>query len=262
MDSFAGKAAVVTGGGSGIGAEIVRRLLVRGANVLALDINAEGLADLASPAVAGAPQGQLCTTVADVTVEEQVAAAVAEAVGTFERLDLVFNVAGKARFGTILDGKAGDWFATVQLVLGGTYFGIRHGGRAIRAAGNGGAIVNVSSINAHVPAFAVSAYSVGKAAVEHLTKNAALELSAFGIRVNTVLPGLIDTPGTAALFANPRILEDFTSRIAVGRPGSPGEVAGPCLYLASEEARYITGTSLVVDGGWEITNYPRLDKHR
>ena len=256
MSGLNGKAAVVTGGASGIGAAVVRRLVSEGVSVCALDISEEGLDKLAASL-----DRPIRTAVADVTNEEQVAHAISSAAFAFGQLDLVFNIAGGQRFGSILDGSTDDWFATLQLVLGGTYFGIRHGGRAIRDAGNGGAIVNVASLNAHIPSVLISAYATGKAAVEHLTKNAALELAPFGIRVNAVLPGLVDTPLTAPVMALPALQQDFISRILLGRCAEPDDIAGPCVYLAGEDARYITGTSLMVDGGWEISNYPVLTNY-
>lgn len=89
-------------------------------------------------------------------------------------------------------------------------------------------------------------------------KNAALELAEKGIRVNSVLPGLVRTPLTASYFDGGTVESDFRARILADRPAEPEELAGPCLYLASDEASYINGTSLVVDGGWEITNYPDM----
>ena len=124
-----------------------------------------------------------------------------------------------------------------------------------------GAIVNISSLNAHVPLFGGSAYASGKAGVEMFTKNAALELGRNGIRVNAILPGLVATPLTARFIGNEALYQDYIQRIVLGRAASPEEIAAPTLFLASDEARYVTGTSLVVDGGWEITNYPDLSKY-
>lgn len=126
----------------------------------------------------------------------------------------------------------------------------------------GGAIVNVASLNAHVPMYGGSSYAAAKAGVENFTKSAALELAEDRIRVNAVLPGLVDTPLTESFFEVPELAQDFNNRIPLGRPAVPDEIADPCLYLASEQARYITGTSIVVDGGWEISNYPDLKPYQ
>jgi NAD(P)-dependent dehydrogenase (short-subunit alcohol dehydrogenase family) len=253
---FEEQVALVTGGASGIGAAIVARLLAEGARVLALDINGAPLAE--AEAKAG---DALAVAVADVTSEAQVSDAVGLAVSRFGRLDVAFNVAGAARFGSVLDGTEEDWSATVDLVLKGTYLGTKHAARAIRDGGRGGAIVNVASLNAHVPMYGGSSYSAGKAGAENFTKSAALELARHRIRVNAVLPGLVETPLTAPLLANAELRADYLARIPLGEAAGPADIAGPCLYLASADARYITGTSLVVDGGWEITNYPDLGRY-
>ena len=122
----------------------------------------------------------------------------------------------------------------------------------------GGSIVNISSLNAHVPMHTGAAYSSAKAGVEMFTKNAALELAVDQIRINAVLPGLIDTPLTKRRLVNKPLMEVWLDRIPLGRPGLPEDVAKACLFLAGDDAAYITGTSLVVDGGWEITGYPDL----
>ncbi|MBN9791522.1 short-chain dehydrogenase [Pseudonocardia sp. TMWB2A] len=251
MTDFTGRVALVTGAASGIGAAITARLHAAGASVLLADIDAGRLA-------AGPSGERLRTAVTDVTRAADVEAACAAAVEAFGGLDLVFNVAGAARLGTVLDGEEGDWRSTVDLVLGGTYLGIRYGGRAIRDTGRGGAIVNVASLNAHVPLYGGSSYAAGKAGVEMLTKNAALELARHGIRVNAVLPGLVRTPLTAGWFDGGPVEQDFAARILAGRPADPDELAGPAVFLAGPDASYVNGTSLVVDGGWEITNYPDI----
>lgn len=251
MTDFSGKVALVTGAASGIGAAVARRLHAAGASVLAADIDSARLAEAGE-------DDRLRGVVTDVTRSSDVEAACAAAVDTFGGLDLVFTVAGAAALGTILDGDEDDWRSTVDLVLGGTYLTTRYGARAIRDTGRGGAIVHVASLNAHVPLYGGSSYAAGKAAVEVFTKNAALELTTHGVRVNAVLPGLVRTPLTAGWFDGGPIEADFRNRILLGRAAEPDELAGPALFLAGPDASYVTGTSLVVDGGWEITNYPDI----
>jgi NAD(P)-dependent dehydrogenase (short-subunit alcohol dehydrogenase family) len=253
MTRFAEQVALVTGGASGIGAAITQQLLKEGARVVVADLNPGNLDE--------GGDAQLMALTADVTDEVAVQGAVEAAVSHFGRLDLAFNVAGLAHVGTILDGASDDWSKTVEVILKGTYFGTRHAARAMRDGGRGGAIVNVSSLNAHVPMFGGSAYASAKAGTESFTRNAALELAPHRIRVNAVLPGLVQTPLTAPLLENAELKADYLDRIPVGRPATPEEIADPCLYLADDGARYITGASLVVDGGWEITNYPDLSRY-
>jgi NAD(P)-dependent dehydrogenase (short-subunit alcohol dehydrogenase family) len=252
---FVGRTAVVTGAASGIGAAIATRLVAEGANVVGFDI-----AEPALTALADELGGAFVPALADVTDESQVAAGVDVAVQRFGALDLAFNVAGATRIGAITDLDEQDWSFTIDLVQKGVFLCVKHEARRMRDGGRGGAIVNVSSLNAHVPMPGGSPYAAGKAAVEMFSKNAALELAQHRIRVNAVLPGLVDTPPIAPVIGYPPALAMFLDRIPLGAPATPEQVAGPCLYLASDDASYITGTSLVVDGGWEISNYPNLAK--
>jgi NAD(P)-dependent dehydrogenase (short-subunit alcohol dehydrogenase family) len=256
MQRFDGKVAVVTGGASGIGEAIVRRLVDEGARVVAADINQERLTKLE-----GELGGKVVGVIADVTRESDVEAMVAAAVERFDTLDVAFNVAGAARAGAIVDLAESDWDFTVDLVLKGVYLSTKHEARQMKATGVRGAIVNISSLNAHVPMFGGSPYAAAKAGVEMFSKNAALELGRDGIRVNAILPGLVETPLTSGFTGNEPLRQDFLDRIVLGRAAKPDDIAIPALFLASDEAAYITGTSLVVDGGWEITNYPDLSRY-
>ena len=248
MGRFEGKVALVTGSGSGIGKAIVDGLIAEGGSVVGLDLKPGDEVERYVP-VEG-----------DVTDVADVAGAVAAAVERFGALHLGFNVAGASRAGAVLEQSEEDWDFTVDLVLKGVFLATQHEARAIRDAG-GGAIVNISSLNAHVPMWFGAAYSSAKAGVEMFSKNAALELGGAGIRVNAILPGLIATPLTTGFTDAPEMMADFESKIVAGRAGTPEEIARPTLFLASEDAAYITGTSLVVDGGWEITGYPNLSRY-
>src|SRR5690606_9236565 len=154
---------------------------------------------------------------------------------SFGRLDIAFNVAGASKAGPIVDLSEADWDFTVDLVLKGVFLSTKHEARAMT---DGGAIVNISSLNAHVPMWGGSAYASAKAGVEMFTKNAALELGRSGIRVNAILPGLVATPLTSGFTDAPELLADFESKIVLGRAADPTEIAAPTLYLASDDAGY------------------------
>ncbi len=252
---FAGKVAFVTGAGSGIGAEISRQLVGEGATVIAGDIAAESLAAM----VAEIGESYV-PAVVNVTIESEVEAAVALAVDRFGRLDVAVNNAGVSRGAPIVDLEEAMWDITVDTILKGAFLCTKHEARAMRENPEGGVIVNIASLNAHVPMHTGAGYASAKAGLEMFTKSSALELARYGIRVNAILPGLIDTPLTQRRITNLPLMEEWMTRIPLGRPGQPADVAEPTLFLASEAARYITGTSLVVDGGWEITGYPDLSK--
>ncbi|WP_067534981.1 SDR family NAD(P)-dependent oxidoreductase [Nocardia crassostreae] len=251
---FDGKVAVVTGAASGIGSAIATALIAEGAQVVGLDIDEPGLqkksAELGDSFV---------PVVADVTVESQVESGIATAATRFSRLDIAFNVAGGSRIGAITDLAEADWDFTVDLVQKSVFLCTKHESRLMRDTG-GGAIVNISSLDGRIPMPVGSPYATGKAGVVMFTKNAALELAQHRIRVNAVLPGLVDTPLVAAIMGYEPAKQMFLDRIPLGAAATPEQIAAPCLFLASEDASYITGIDMVIDGGWELSNFPNLAK--
>lgn len=253
---FEGKSAVVTGAASGIGLAIARQLIAEGASVVGSDLNADLLAHVAKDL-----GGRVTGITGDVTREADAEVLVARAVELSGRLDCAFNVAGGNRAGYIVDQSEADWDFVIDLCLKGVFLGMKHQARQmIRQAS--GAIVNIASLNAHVPMFAGAAYATAKAGVEMLTRNGALEWADQGIRVNAVLPGLVETPLTRPHFQDPVRLDAFKSRIPMGRPAQPAEIAGPALFLASTEASYVSGSSLLVDGAWATSGYPDMRPFR
>lgn len=254
MGKFDGKVAIVTGGASGIGHAIVEALLKEGARVAIADLNKEKLGEL-EQAHAGSVIG--CTV--NVTKEADIEDLVAKTTAAFGGLDFAFNVAGASKPGAIVDQSEQDWDFTVDLCLKGVFLSVKHEAKYMKEHG-GGAIVNVASLNAHVPMFYGAAYSSAKAGVEMLTKNAALELAQHQIRVNAILPGLVATPLTSGLTSVEAINEAYMERIPMRRAADPKEIAGPALFLVSEEASYVNGASLLVDGAWAVTGYPDLSK--
>lgn len=254
MANLSGKVAIVTGGASGIGFAIVQRLLKENVKVAVADLNSEKLKELEE-----ASKGNLIGCVTNVTKESDIEQLVNKTVQTFGRLDYAFNVAGASRAGAIVEQSEEDWDFTVDLCLKGVFFSVKHEAKYMKEHG-GGAIVNVASLNAHVPMFYGAAYSSAKAGVEMLTKNAALELAQHNIRVNAILPGLVATPLTSGLTNVEAINEAYMERIPMRRAGEADEMAGPALFLVSDDASYVNGASLIVDGAWAVSGYPDLSK--
>ena len=257
-DRFEGKVAVVTGAASGIGLAITQRLLAEGAKVVGCDLRAIETLSLGPDFVGIA---------GDVTLEATADELVTTAVERFGGVHAAFNVAGGSRPGYIVDLAEADWDFTVDLCLKGVFLGMKHQARQMMrqgagAPGGGGSIVNIASLNAHVPMHAGAAYVAAKAGVEMLSRNGALEFSEFGIRVNAILPGLVQTPLTRRHFDNPDALAAFVQRIPMGRPAQPEEIASPALYLASDDASYVNGASLLVDGAWAVSGYPDMRPFR
>jgi NAD(P)-dependent dehydrogenase (short-subunit alcohol dehydrogenase family) len=252
-DRYAGKVAVVTGGASGIGAAVVRRLLAEGASVVAGDINDDKLAELAGELDGSA----LATVHCDVRVEAEIEGLVGEAVERFGRLDVGFNVAGLGAGAAIVDQSEADWRFVLDVCLTGVFLAMKHEARALAEAG-GGAIVNVSSLNSEVPMFGGSAYCAAKAGVAMLSKCGALEFAESGVRVNTISPGLTDTPLTASIGGIPGVRDAYMERIPAKRAAVPEDIASACLYLGSDDAGYVSGVNLFVDGAWATTGYPDL----
>lgn len=254
---FAGKTALVTGAASGIGRAITERLVAEGARVVGGDLNEHGLNALAHEL-----NDTFAFALTDVTKEADCEALVALAVERFGGLDAAFNVAGGNRSGYLLDQPEEDWQWTIDLCLKGVFLGVKHQGRQMVRGGKGGAIVNIASLNAHVPMYAGAAYATAKAGVEMLTKNAALEFADYSVRVNAILPGLVQTPLTRRHFDNEDALAAFMDRIPQRRPAQPEEIAAPSLYLASDDASYVNGASLLVDGAWAVSGYPDMRPFR
>lgn len=253
---FAGKIALVTGGASGIGLAMVRRLLSEEAKIVACDLQADTLKALESEL-----GSSFLGVTADVTKEADMEALVARTVAYFGGLDCAFNVAGASRPGYIVDISETDWDFTVDLCLKGVFLAMKHQARHMIGKGRG-AIVNVASLNAHVPMHAGAAYASAKAGVEMLTKNGALEFAPFGVRVNAILPGLVQTPLTRRHFDNTEAHAAFVARIPLGRAAQPEEMVGPALFLASDDASYVSGSSLLVDGAWGVSGYPDMRPFR
>lgn len=253
MSGFENSVAVVTGGVSGIGAAITRRLVDRGAKVFVADINADAVA--AATETFGENVAGLRT---DVTDEQSMEALFAAAVERFGRIDAVYNVAGGSKPGRVIDMDLATWDFNIKLNVYGAFLGTKLGAKQFLAQGGAGSIVNIASLNSQVPMHSGAGYSTAKAGVVMLTKNAALELAEQGIRVNAISPGLVATPLTGGLLAVPGVMDTYLDRIPAKRAADPDEIAGVALFLASADASYVNGENIVVDGAWATTGYPDL----
>jgi NAD(P)-dependent dehydrogenase (short-subunit alcohol dehydrogenase family) len=269
-DGIAGFNALVTGGGSGIGLGTAARLVRDGAHVTICGRTEEKLvaavADLAGVASAagadGGPQGSARYVVADVTVEEQVAAAVAEAAAPRGHLDILFaNAGGSFHMGPIVSADIAGVRATVDLNLIGTVVCLKHGA-PLMAAGVGegvdgapavgGSFIGMSSGAGGFPHRYLWAYGASKAGIDMLCRSAAEELGHTGMRVNTVQPGIIDDELMAFITAGGPLLDDYLAEMPISRTGTVDDVAGAVRYLAGPESAWVTGVSFPVDGGHHL----------
>jgi NAD(P)-dependent dehydrogenase (short-subunit alcohol dehydrogenase family) len=252
MNRVAGKIALVTGGASGLGAESARRLAREGAAVMLTDLAADvGEAIVAEIVAAG---GRAAFLAHDVTSEGDWARVVSGAVERYGRLDILVNNAGVSGGPfELMTHTAEDWRRILSVNLDGVFFGLRHAGPAIAESG-GGSVINLSSILGKVAMPGAAAYCASKGAVLMLTKAAALEWAPLGIRVNSIHPGFIDTPMVSGALHRAEngneLREMIISRHALGRLGEPREIADAVVFLASDESSFMTGSELVVDGGY------------
>lgn len=236
-----GKTAIVTGAARGLGAAICVRAVQAGYRLGVLDLDrAECEAFIRTLPGSGHVALQ-----ADVSDEHQVRAAF-DAFGGVP--DLVVNNAGIVRFGPLLQQSIDDWRTVINVNLTGTYIVAREAGLRMVSRGSG-VIINLSSINALQPGPGAGAYPAAKAAVANLTEQLALELGPMGVRVNSVAPGFIDGGMSAPVYADPRVRALRGSGVPLRKLGSVEDVANAVVWLASDEAAYITGHQLVIDGG-------------
>ena len=244
------RSAIVTGGGSGIGAEICMALAGAGYRVGVLDIAARTAAHLAER-LAGA-----VALTADVTDPASIAAAF-NAFG--DAPDLVVNNAGIVRFGRLADQSPEDFRAVIDVNLVGAYLVSREAVRRMVPRG-GGHLISLTSINAYGPGPGAGAYPAAKSGLLQLMKQFALEYGEMGIRANSIAPGFIDGGMSVQIYADPKVRAARRKGVPLGRLGTPADVAAAVLFLDSPGAAYITGHDLVVDGGVThavLKNLPR-----
>jgi NAD(P)-dependent dehydrogenase (short-subunit alcohol dehydrogenase family) len=245
-----GKVALVTGGASGIGEGCAERLAEEGAKVVIGDLQDDLGKAVAERIVRNGGEAEYLNL--DVASEEAWIAAIDHIRQRYGRLDILVNNAGIGAGGTAVSTPLEVWRRVMSVNLDGVFLGVKYSLPLMREAGNGGSIVNMSSI-AGITAFATqSAYSTAKGGVKHFTKAVAMECAQAkdGVRVNSIHPGLIDTP----IYGNGRArLDDMSQRLVpLGVKGVPLDIANGVLWLSSDEARYVTGMELVIDGGFVL----------
>lgn len=252
MARLAGKTAVITGAGSGLGRAMALRFVAEGASVLVADVNEDGArATVAAMGEAASAHGAFRRV--DVAREDDCAAAIADAVERWGKLDILVANAGIGTPGFISTMEKADWERVLSVNLTGVFLCAKHAFRAMRQSG-GGVILTTASVAGLQGTPHLGAYGASKAGVVQLTQTLALEGARFNIRANAICPVWAQTPMIEEFTAGSRAtLEEriarFTTAIPLGRLGTPEDVAAAAVYLASDEAAFVTGVALPVDGG-------------
>ncbi len=244
-----GKRALVTGGSRGIGLDLARALLAEGARVMICSRKQENLEAAAVQLDGG---GNLVTVVAHIGRDEQVEAMFRQVESLWGGLDLLVNNVGmNLMTSTMADTDPALWRKIIDTNLTGTFLCSRAAARLMRAQEAGGKIVSVSSVAAHKAAPAMGVYGVAKAGVEMLTRVLAAELAP-KVQVNAVAPGMVKTGFSRPFWSNPDLHDQVVDRIPLGRLAETADVVGPILFLLSRAADYLTGQTIILDGGAQV----------
>jgi NAD(P)-dependent dehydrogenase (short-subunit alcohol dehydrogenase family) len=248
---LAGRIAIITGAGSGIGHEAAKLFAAEGAHVVVADKNEKAAGAVADEISAAGHRAEAAAV--DVTREADLKALIDGVVARHGRLDILVNNAGYGIAGTVVSTSEADWDALMAVNVKGVFFGCKHA-VPVMAAQGGGVIVNTASAVANVGITNRAAYVASKGAVAALTRAMAMDHVADGVRINCVAPGTIETPYFAEIFAKSddaaALRAGLEARQAMNRLGRPIEIARAMLYLASDDSSFSTGSTLVVDGGW------------
>ena len=242
---FKGKVAIVTGAGQGIGLEICKQLVAKGANVVLNDLDAT----LTREAVAGmeGEQGQCIGVSGDSSEMLVIRQMVDTAVAEYGNLDVIVANAGITLFGEFLTYTPDSFFDVMRVNLGGSFFLAQAAANQMKKQGYGGSILFMSSVTGHQAHENLAAYGMSKAALEMLAKNLVIELSPYKININTVAPGATLTERT---MSDRDYFGTWEKITPMGRPATVNDIAQAVLFMVSDNAKHITGQSLVIDGGW------------
>jgi len=250
---LADRVALITGAASGIGLATAQRFLAEGAQVAAADMNGDGL-----QAEFSGRDGAIMVA-GDVSEPADAARMAAAAAESFGAIDILVNCAGIARYTNFLELPLEEWQLVQDVNSTGTFLMAQAVARHMVAqppADHSRAIVNIASVEAHIVVASSGHpqvhYNASKGAVHMITRALAIELAPHGIRVNSICPGLTETPLAAYALATPERRASINKQVPLGRVAHPGEIAAAALFLASEDASYITGEALVVDGGFMV----------
>ena len=246
MSRLAGKVALVTGAGQGIGRAIAEAFAGEGARVLALDAHADRV-EQAAREVAGRG-GTVEPFVADVSRRTDVRRAVERCVERFGGLDLLVANAGISGSAPFLELEDADWQRVLDVNLTGVFYCLQEAGR-VMARKRQGAMVVIASTNAFWVEYHMAHYNASKGGVVVLVRSAAIDLAPLGIRVNAIEPGVVNTPLAAFVVQDPVAGAEYRKRIPLGRFQEPADVARVAVFLASDDAAYVTGHALIADGG-------------